>query len=106
MPAPFDALAHRNFENGNVDGLVQHVISAGGQGGGHYIQVYGSGHHHDRHVFAVGERANQLDQLDAVHAIESITHEDLVVVVGLATELFPRAPAVAVRGHVPVVAGE
>src|SRR6185503_12727883 len=105
MPSPFEALVHRGYQNGYVGGLVQDVIRAGGQGGGHYVQVYGSGHHHYRHVFAVVQRANQPDQLHAVDAIESITDERRVVV-GVATELLARALAVAVPGRVPVVAGE
>ena len=33
-PGSFDALPHRVDENGHVDGLIQHVIRAGGQCGG------------------------------------------------------------------------
>src|SRR5678815_3640282 len=51
------------------------------------------------------ERANQLDQVHAVDAIESMAHEHRIVL-GSAAELFTRALAVAVPGHVPAVAGE
>ena len=87
MLAPFDALRHRVYENGDVGGLVQDVIRAGGQCGGHYGHFHGAGHHHYRQVFAVVERANPRDQLHAVSAIESITHEHRVVV-GSAPERF------------------
>jgi hypothetical protein len=63
MPAPFDALAHRDYQSGHVGGLIQNVIRAGGRGGGHYGTFYGSGHQHDRHVSGMVERANPLDQL-------------------------------------------
>jgi hypothetical protein len=63
----------------------------------------GAGHHHDRHVSAVVERANPRDQLHAVHALESITHEHRIVV-DLAPERFTRPLAVGVPNHLPIAA--
>jgi hypothetical protein len=49
-PDSFDALVHRVDENDHVDGLVQDVVRASGQGAGHEGTVEGTGDHHDRHV--------------------------------------------------------
>ena len=89
----------------DVGGLIQHVIRAGGQRGAHDGHSRRCRSPSRSARLAVVERANPRDQLHAVHALESIPHEHRVVV-GAATEVFTRALAVAVPGHVPFVAGE
>src|SRR6478672_5593125 len=66
-PPPFDAVADRGDDHIRIDGLVQHVISPGGQGSGHHGDVSGTGDHHDRGLLAGVERANPVDQLHAVN---------------------------------------
>ena len=52
--ALLDALRHRGDENVDVGGLIQHIIRAGGQGGGHDDHVDSAGHHDDGHVLCGG----------------------------------------------------
>src|SRR5688572_5720004 len=92
LAAPFDALAHCVDENGHVDGLIQHVIGAGGQRGGDNVDVAGARHHHNWHVSPVTKRANSRDQLHATHAMQSIVHKHRVVR-STASERVDRAPA-------------
>jgi hypothetical protein len=104
-PGSFDALPHRVDENGHVDGLIQHVIRAGGQCGGDNVHLAGAGHHHDRQVSPVGERSNSLDQLHATHAMQSVVHKYRVVR-STASERVDRALAGIVAGNGPAFEGE
>ena len=46
---------------------------------GHEGTVDGAGHHHDRHVVPVIERANPRDQRDPTHVVQSVAHKDGIV---------------------------